>query len=144
MSCLLLSCEQMVDVHCSPRTVGIEFAHFDSSEIRKLTVFKFAPNGQFNQPIDTMIVDLVYANGEPTRYSNSYMIGDTVTTIGIDGKYDYFIGATPTAVSWFISGIKYKDAVHHERPSSKSDFNCSMDAYAVNGVQYQGYTIVLK
>lgn len=151
--CLLIigasiSCTKRVEVHCKPSNYSTSFVHFDSTEIKELTYYKYPQNQQFAHPIDSLKIVPSYRVSSSGSFSEAFQSSDTISIyVGyISTGYDWKIQAMPANRTWHISQITYQDEVHLERASSSSaasTFSCPLNDYVVDANKISAYVFFL-
>jgi hypothetical protein len=112
-------------VQCTEGPVEVSITRFDSTEIERLTLYRYAKNGSFTNALDSESVDL-HAYRGLIRHDTLYRV------IDLGPGFDYRVVAYPLNRIWNITELAYQPAAK-EIPNDKDYFfNCPLASYRVN------------
>jgi hypothetical protein len=126
------SCERLVSVQCKPSGTtswAALIAGFDSGEISRIEVIRYARGEMLKTPIDTL---------NYTVAANATRRGDTLyPRMALEQGHDYRVRVTPAFREWRVTDIEFEEWSVLQRSYQKESFDCLLDSYIVDSQRVQ-------
>jgi len=122
MLSLATSCPNK-DEPCTNAGASIDITGFDSTEINRVTTYKYPPDGHFASILDSTWVELRYG----------FQKGDTLFHSGLlESGFDYIVATSPAMKTWRITNFNLYPAIRKGYEHAR----CGIATYTVDDTPY--------
>jgi hypothetical protein len=115
------TCSRNKDIQCTNTGARVNITGFDSTELRRITTYKYPQNGLFAMVLDSEKVEVRYG----------FQKTDTLDPSGdLQPGFDYEITTAPTVKTWRISNLSFYQTIRED--NGTGSFRCGVAAYQMN------------
>ena len=109
------------DTQCTNTGASVHITGFDSTELRRITTYKYLQHGNFAMVLDSEKIDIRYG----------FQRSDTISHFGnLAPGFDYEIKTTPAVKTWRISNLSFYQTIRED--DGVAGFQCGLATYKLN------------